>query len=227
MKKLHTIGVAVALCFATTANAALTFIDSAGNPVSGPALIDNSKEAIYFTETTDGYNGQYTVTNNTLNYTLDAFGISNPGTTPWVGFPGSSFGCGSDVDNSWCYASSILDTSSWNTTALGFDPVTFADITGFSLFGDISNVLDTGDTMINFYEAADGALGTGDTWNQFFFGPALLASQMFVVLNGTGGAVYASGGQPVNAVPLPAAVWLFGSGLLGLAGLAKRKKTTA
>lgn len=29
---------------------------------------------------------------------------------------------------------------------------------------------------------------------------------------------------PVSAVPVPAAVWLFGSGLLGLAGVARRKK---
>ena len=29
----------------------------------------------------------------------------------------------------------------------------------------------------------------------------------------------------VTAVPLPAALWLFGSGLLGLLGVARRKKT--
>ena len=29
----------------------------------------------------------------------------------------------------------------------------------------------------------------------------------------------------VSAVPIPAAVWLFGSGLLGLIGVARRKKT--
>ena len=29
--------------------------------------------------------------------------------------------------------------------------------------------------------------------------------------------------SPVSAVPIPAAVWLFCSGLIGLAGLAKRK----
>jgi len=28
----------------------------------------------------------------------------------------------------------------------------------------------------------------------------------------------------INAVPVPAAVWLFGSGFLGLVGVARRKK---
>jgi len=32
-------------------------------------------------------------------------------------------------------------------------------------------------------------------------------------------------GQVVNAVPVPAAVWLFGSGLLGLVGIARRKRS--
>ena len=36
---------------------------------------------------------------------------------------------------------------------------------------------------------------------------------------------YNAGTVNVNAVPVPAAVWLFGSGLLGLVGIARRKKT--
>jgi hypothetical protein len=34
-------------------------------------------------------------------------------------------------------------------------------------------------------------------------------------------------GSPISGVPVPAAVWLFGSGLIGLAGISKRKKTNA
>jgi hypothetical protein len=35
-----------------------------------------------------------------------------------------------------------------------------------------------------------------------------------------------SGDVAVLATPVPAAVWLFGSGLLGLIGMARRKKAT-
>ena len=40
------------------------------------------------------------------------------------------------------------------------------------------------------------------------------------------GAISATGSEvpPPSAVPVPAAVWLFGSGLLGLVGVARRKK---
>jgi len=34
-------------------------------------------------------------------------------------------------------------------------------------------------------------------------------------------------GEPLSQVPVPAAVWLFGSGLLGLGSLSRRKKVTA
>ena len=40
-------------------------------------------------------------------------------------------------------------------------------------------------------------------------------------MNITGGSIVAGGGE----VPVPAAAWLFGSGLLGLVGIARRKKS--
>lgn len=45
-------------------------------------------------------------------------------------------------------------------------------------------------------------------------------------LSSTGDLVYSAPGT-VGAVPLPAAVWLLGSGLLGLAGVARRKSVAA
>ena len=53
-------------------------------------------------------------------------------------------------------------------------------------------------------------------------GPFLTAAH---VLNTTGVGSGGSGWIAPNPVPLPAAVWLFGSGLLGLAGIARKRKT--
>jgi hypothetical protein len=48
-----------------------------------------------------------------------------------------------------------------------------------------------------------------------------------VVFKSTSNAFETDNHASVSAVPLPAAVWLFGTGLLGLLGLAKRQRSTA
>ena len=67
-----------------------------------------------------------------------------------------------------------------------------------------------------YYVTGGGTVGSKVTT------PALEAtaslSQSGLTLTGTG-----SGGGGGGTVPLPAAVWLLGSGLLGLAGVARRK----
>lgn len=199
------------LCAATSSQAALVFEGG-----TAPALIDPTKEAVYFTETMDQSGvGVYTVTNNTTDSYLTAIGISNVGALAWIGTPGQNFGCYS----TWCYSSKELDASNWATEMIDYD-----GNTGMDIFGDIGNVLDPGDNMINFYMAEDGELGPGDSWDGFLFTNAAVNSQMFVILSGPGGSLYASGGQPLSAVPVPAAIWLFGSGLLGLVGIARRKQ---
>lgn len=42
--------------------------------------------------------------------------------------------------------------------------------------------------------------------------------------NSSVGSSGCSGVTDVSEVPLPAAIWLFGSGLIGLVGMARRKK---
>ena len=48
-------------------------------------------------------------------------------------------------------------------------------------------------------------------------------------LDGSNGSITIDpyGSATLNAVPVPAAVWLFGSGLIGLAGIARRSTTKA
>jgi len=54
--------------------------------------------------------------------------------------------------------------------------------------------------------------------------PELKALVDSVWLDGPSGTVGSGTVQSLAAVPIPAAVWLFGSGLLGLIGMARRKK---
>jgi len=50
---------------------------------------------------------------------------------------------------------------------------------------------------------------------------AILSS---IVIGGANASIGLVGANPASVVPVPAAVWLFGSGLLGLAGVARRKR---
>ncbi len=76
----------------------------------------------------------------------------------------------------------------------------------FSLYSDISNVLLKDDVNGN------GIYDEGDT----------VYSTDYDYLTNTTSTIVV---QDLAAVPMPAAVWLFGSGLIGLAGIARRKKS--
>ena len=224
MKTIKIFCASLMLCAVTMANATMSYVDTAGNAVAGPATINGSYDAVYFSETMDGSgNGQYTVTNNTSGgYGLLAFGISNTDTTAWIGSIGNDFGCDFDSFSTWCYESMELDSTNWATEVIDFNNGT----TGMDVFGDMSNVLDSGDNMLNFYRAVDGELFSGSSWDGFLYDADAPASQLFVVLSGPEETIYGSGGLPINAVPLPAAAWLFISGFLALGGMSyfKRKR---
>lgn len=48
-----------------------------------------------------------------------------------------------------------------------------------------------------------------------------------VTLEADGDLTYVLAGEPVSSVPVPAAAWLLGSGLLGLGGMVRRRKAAA
>jgi hypothetical protein len=199
---------------AATANATLIYVDDTGASVGAPAVGDGSQEAVWFTETAIGDDGQYDVHNNTTGYSLLAIGISNNDTSAWVG----SFFDNFDCDMGWCYESLNLDASNW-----AIEEIDFEGNTGFDIFGDISNVLDPGDNTINFYRANDGDIGPGESWDGFLFTAGVPSSQLFVVLSpqGMGDTVYGSGGTPV--VPEPSTGLLLLGGMLGMRFVSRRK----
>jgi len=75
----------------------------------------------------------------------------------------------------------------------------------------------------SFNQGSAGTVGTYDaltgdfsvSWSQLIVGGAFDGKTGYWELNGTAN---------VSAIPVPAAVWLFGSGLIGLAGIARRRK---
>lgn len=56
------------------------------------------------------------------------------------------------------------------------------------------------------------------------FDPDVIGNYQFAIEVSGGGFNLETVAMEVQTVPIPAAVWLFGSGLLGLAGIARRKK---
>ncbi len=130
-------------------------------------------------------------------------------------------------------------------TIVTSDPANPIDIPdqSFSLHGFLANPSVTNPVFIGTFNVNGGLLtGTFNDLtvnflsnNDIMFDANLTYTSGSLKGNLTGGRI--EGGQnaagtqlaaklgPVTVVPVPAAIWLFGSGLLGLAGIARRRKT--
>ena len=98
---------------------------------------------------------------------------------------------------------SLLDTTFWSFTIVGGQPVCFD--TG------VGGGCGTGTSQINFDNPSNPypSISFTDT----FIGTAFDTNQLSMGFN-----------YSIAAIPIPPSVWLFGSGLLGLIGIARRKK---
>ncbi|MDX2487444.1 MAG: VPLPA-CTERM sorting domain-containing protein [Gammaproteobacteria bacterium] len=74
--------------------------------------------------------------------------------------------------------------------------------------------------------SSSNAVFTTDGWATYTWTTTLDVGQIDVGLRNSQSAVYsiAYDNFTITAVPVPAAIWLFGSGLIGLIGIARRKK---
>jgi hypothetical protein len=90
---------------------------------------------------------------------------------------------------------------------------------GFFGGADLAAVGSTAITLFGF--TGNGV--NGGTLQSYILGSATLAANGTLQINPNGGG----GGGTTAPVPLPPAVWLFGSGLMGLAGISRRRKAAA
>jgi hypothetical protein len=125
------------------------------------------------------------------------------------------------------WESSSLFTIDFSTgiSAFGFYATDIGDFNGeVTLTATASDGTATNFTIPNILSSANGSVlfyGFTDTANSYTsiaFGNTATGTDVF----GFDDMVIGDLGQVV--VPVPAAVWLFGSGLLGLVGIARRKK---
>jgi len=94
-----------------------------------------------------------------------------------------------------------------------------ADVNGFEVF-DIGGSSDIGSADVLLNDVLVGTLSTGNPIvSAVFSDPS--ANQVIRIVNTD--AVLLNYAFGTTAVPIPAAVWLFGSGLIGLIGVARRK----
>jgi hypothetical protein len=251
LSKLKAVATTVALICAGTANAALV----PGNDEDGSVFASiwnatDDKSIVFDTGLDIGdFTGGVPVDQN---WSLDLSGLTIDGgdTVLWnmtatndsvstaYGLLTSCFGCETgDINNSvdplGVSGKLIAYASSVNTSTPGF-----ASVVGSATTGMISRVFVPGD--LGAYHGSDGwqgDFGTASLWdNHVALGDmtSLFLSKpdgsfVFSTIDTNVTAMLATNGTlsiATSAVPVPAAVWLFGSGLAGLVGVARRKHAT-
>ena len=116
------------------------------------------------------------------------------------------------------------DTYTFNTSlpsTVGVSATNVAVKFSGNIFGEISNFAGT----LNGVALEFSTATVGNAIAKFLVGNVSGATDYTLVLSGNAGNGASYGGSiAVAPVPVPAAVWLFGSALMGMLGVSRRKK---
>lgn len=173
--------------------------------------------------TTAGYTNQFSaITGGGVNGSAN-YGISNPGSSASrVDFGGATIVEGAYFTNTTYAYLSMQDGDSF-AKQFGLGDFFTLTVTGLDAFDSITN-------SVNISLARDANLVDAWIWNDLMPLGEVYALEFSLSSSDNGAfgmntpAYFAMDNlTAVSAVPVPAAVWLFGSGLLGLVAVARRR----
>lgn len=187
----------------------------------------------------DDYAGDFTTTLSTLTHTAEAQSDTLRDTYTLSAYSATQPGVAQVASSNYAYAYSgnwgnfeltgqglAIITLDWNLSVIG----TVGDTSDYSyaqayLYGNYSdNVWNSGSaySQPNYY-----SYNTGDFSTNGSFALAIVSDGVHTTTGSLNAYAYAFSYSPVSQVPVPMAAWLFGSGLLGLMGVSRRKQRDA
>ena len=208
MKKSRLLGAvcacATALVFFTTANAATLLIDSSGKLTGATDVdVDSSLYDVYFMDGTCN-----SLFNGCTEFTFTDF---------------ASAGLASQALLDQVFLG-IYDTVANKTNGI--------EVSGNQVHGSIytpyarsSQTDDAFTRMVRNYETGFSDSVYSDTQLRAYDDDLTLKAYAVYAVWTEAGAGAPTISEPISSVPIPAAAWLFGSGLLGLIGVARRKNS--
>lgn len=187
-----------------------------------------SAQAVSINEIYDPFTGEgrFDVFNNSSSG-LYMFAVANDGVnSSWSNRPDWATGIVQKADwNADALNAINSSMAPWGGEATGWTLPTIGTNSWDGLFGATTNQVVVYLTGFNFYDFAgyadDHLAPGGASLNEFRFSTNFPASP-FVAWDGNGN-ILAQGNTSHTVVPVPAAIWLLGSGLLGLAGVVRRR----
>ena len=219
----------------TTGNDTVDIFDLSGNPISSYSTPTQYNSGIT-------YNGIDIIFGNGQGATSKYLREMDPTTGTYSGsltYLGTVFGLGYDGTNIYATAWATMTGSEQGVLAI---PITIIDGASYNIVGSTSVTIDTGTEIssaptysiawhnnilfiavqgvnqVYQFDASYSLIGQIPIITSSPHGITFIGDDLFVADRGEA-QVYR-----YSPVPIPPAVWLFGSGLLGLIGISRRKK---